>query len=362
MTTSPCDLIVIGGGITGLGAALAGTERGLRVTLLEKQPALGTAASAGSLRIIHGGLRYLQTLDVPRVITSILARDELIRRHPAHVQPLRCLLPAEHPCSLKGVPALWAASLAYSTLEFLLLRRWTGAGITRWRNRPHFYWHDGIVTNHTAFTATLAAEITARGGEIRTGHAVTTVTADGDGYTVQTADGARLSGRAVIHAARAAHDAADIVFTPADRFHPALPPYVWTKAFNLVLAQPAPVAGGLAVTGPGRQFFIVPRGPSSALGTYYLPFKPGDPVAVTPAEIAAFLADYNACRAVAPLTPADVTGCDIGILPVRRLHGQDVSFFGSSLLARNGRYVEILATKYTTFLRSGRAAVRQLGL
>ena len=60
------DIAVIGGGVSGLGVATEAARRGYSVVLLEKQQCCG-GTSASSLRIIHGGLRYLQSLDFSRV-------------------------------------------------------------------------------------------------------------------------------------------------------------------------------------------------------------------------------------------------------------------------------------------------------
>jgi glycerol-3-phosphate dehydrogenase len=88
----PYDLIVVGGGVYGIMTALEATRRGLRPVLLERAE-FAAATSANSLRILHGGLRYLQSLDLPRSLESIRERAWWLRTFPDHVLPLACLMP-----------------------------------------------------------------------------------------------------------------------------------------------------------------------------------------------------------------------------------------------------------------------------
>ena len=86
------DLAVIGGGIHGVNVALAAARRGQRVLLLEGAD-FGGGASGNSLRILHGGLRYLQSLDLVRFRESVVERRWYARHFPALVAPLACLMP-----------------------------------------------------------------------------------------------------------------------------------------------------------------------------------------------------------------------------------------------------------------------------
>ena len=86
------DLIVIGGGIYGIMLALEAGQRQKRVLLLEKED-FGGATSLNHLRTIHGGLRYLQSLDLPRFFESVAERRWFLTHFPALVQVLPCLMP-----------------------------------------------------------------------------------------------------------------------------------------------------------------------------------------------------------------------------------------------------------------------------
>ena len=86
------DLIIIGGGIYGVMLALEAGQRRQRALLLEKED-FGGATSLNHLRTIHGGLRYLQSLDLPRFFESVHERRWFLANFPALVQVLPCLMP-----------------------------------------------------------------------------------------------------------------------------------------------------------------------------------------------------------------------------------------------------------------------------
>ena len=86
------DVLIIGGGVNGLAAAWDASLRGFSVAVVEKGD-YGGATSANSLKIIHGGLRYLQHLDMRRMRMSIRERSTLLRVAPHLVDPLPFLVP-----------------------------------------------------------------------------------------------------------------------------------------------------------------------------------------------------------------------------------------------------------------------------
>ena len=86
------DLIIIGGGIVGAGIARDAALRGLRVALFEKND-FGGGTTAGSTRLIHGGLRYLEMLDFRLVRLDLRERETLLRIAPHLVKPLEFLVP-----------------------------------------------------------------------------------------------------------------------------------------------------------------------------------------------------------------------------------------------------------------------------
>lgn len=87
------DVIVIGGGITGVGIALDAASRGLRVMLAEKHD-LAFGTSRWSSKLVHGGLRYLATGNIGIARRSAIERGILMTRNAPHlVHAMRQLVP-----------------------------------------------------------------------------------------------------------------------------------------------------------------------------------------------------------------------------------------------------------------------------
>jgi glycerol-3-phosphate dehydrogenase len=87
------DVLVVGGGVTGAGAALDAASRGLKVALIEGAD-LASGTSSRSSKLIHGGLRYLEQLEFPLVHEALRERGLLATLLAPHlVRPLPFLLP-----------------------------------------------------------------------------------------------------------------------------------------------------------------------------------------------------------------------------------------------------------------------------
>lgn len=112
--TNHFDVLVIGGGICGAAAAWDATQRGLSVALLERGD-FGGATSANSLKVVHGGIRYLQHVDIARVRESSRERSALLRIAPHLVKPMPVVVPTfGH--GMQGPEALGAAFLLLNLL------------------------------------------------------------------------------------------------------------------------------------------------------------------------------------------------------------------------------------------------------
>jgi glycerol-3-phosphate dehydrogenase len=87
------DVLVIGGGVTGAGAALDAASRGLKVALVEARD-LAAGTSSRSSKLIHGGLRYLEQLELHLVHEALTERGLLSTRLAPHlVRPVPILVP-----------------------------------------------------------------------------------------------------------------------------------------------------------------------------------------------------------------------------------------------------------------------------
>jgi glycerol-3-phosphate dehydrogenase len=87
------DILVIGGGVTGVGAALDAASRGLKVALIESQD-IAAGTSSRSSKLIHGGLRYLEQYDFKLVREALHERELMVSTLCPHlVKPVGFLFP-----------------------------------------------------------------------------------------------------------------------------------------------------------------------------------------------------------------------------------------------------------------------------
>ena len=93
MIAAELDVLVVGGGIVGAGAALDAVTRGLSVGLLEQRD-LASGTSSRSSKLVHGGLRYLEMFDFALVKEALEERGLLLTRLAPHlVRPVPFLYP-----------------------------------------------------------------------------------------------------------------------------------------------------------------------------------------------------------------------------------------------------------------------------
>jgi glycerol-3-phosphate dehydrogenase len=98
------DVLVVGGGVTGAGAALDAASRGLSVALIEARD-LASGTSSRSSKLIHGGLRYLEQFEFGLVHEALRERGLLATRLAPHlVRPVPFLVPLTAPAGPVGLP------------------------------------------------------------------------------------------------------------------------------------------------------------------------------------------------------------------------------------------------------------------
>ncbi|HEX8167649.1 MAG TPA: glycerol-3-phosphate dehydrogenase [Beijerinckiaceae bacterium] len=107
------DLLVVGGGINGAGIARDAAGRGLKVLLVEKGDLAGATSSASS-KLIHGGLRYLESYEFRLVRESLAEREVLLSLAPHIARPLTFVLP--HDASLRPAWMIRAGLFLYDHL------------------------------------------------------------------------------------------------------------------------------------------------------------------------------------------------------------------------------------------------------
>jgi glycerol-3-phosphate dehydrogenase len=112
--STPWDVLVIGGGATGLGTAVEAASRGYR-TLLVEAIDFAKGTSSRSTKLAHGGVRYLEQFNISLVLDALRERGYMLRNAPHLVRDLSFV-----------VPAYSYASLPYYGLGLSLYERLSG--------------------------------------------------------------------------------------------------------------------------------------------------------------------------------------------------------------------------------------------
>lgn len=343
------DLLVIGGGVYGASVAREASGAGLSVALIERGD-FASGTSSNCLKILHGGLRYLQQLDFFRMRDSIRARREWARLAPDLVRPLPCAM-ATHGLGLRSAPVIAAALMANDLVSAdrnvglvaechlprgRLLSRKEYAHMVDMLVSPDdrggALWWDAIALDPEGLVLDLLTRATGLGAVIANYvEAVGLLTADRGVQGVAAID--RESGmefeikaQNVLCASGAATE--NLVGSLGPKI--GLRRRSWCAAVNVLLKQdmhsdaavalsarlPA-IAGGMAAKG-SRELFFVPWRARTMVGTHYAMPGDSDGPSARKAVVAELLEQI---REVAPRAAAeehDVCFVHWGMLPLSR--------------------------------------------
>ena len=354
----------------GLAIAYDAAQRGLAVALVERDD-FGSGSSFNHLRTIHGGLRYLQTLDLRRARESVRERNTLARIAPHAVRPLPFALPLYR--SLRaGKIAMRAGFLLDRLIAFdrnarvvPALRLPAGHVVSRSEAAQRFpglrrqgltgaaVWVDYITAESDRLTFSFATAADEHGAVLANYLEAVSPLTDGKRVTGVRAR-ERRTGRELEIAARLTVNAAgasvDAFLAPLgiSTHMPLL------KAMNLVTRREAgdEALGGRTAT--GRHLFLVPWRGRALMGTWEsaATMEPG-PAGATGDEIASFIRELNLAFPALDLTTADISLVHRGLVPAIRTAAGGARLDGHervrdhALDGVNG-LITVAGTKYTT--------------
>jgi glycerol-3-phosphate dehydrogenase len=309
------DLLVIGGGINGCAVAREAALHGLSVLLVERDR-LAAHTSSASSKLIHGGLRYLETYDFRLVREALQERARLLRLAPALVRPVPFVLPHVH-----ATRPAWLVRLGLLLYDTIGGR---GRGVPAARRLraddatfqapfpctlPGFIYHDAMVDD-AALTRAYAADAVANGAEIREGVSVTGASR-GDAWQVTLSTGETVAARIVVNAA------GPWVADVAEALGGDRPAVRLVKGSHLTIARLYQGDHAYLLQQPDRRVvFAFPWNGETAIGTTDVPVDTPDDPHISEAETNYLLTAANRYFA-RQITAADVTGSWSGI---RALH------------------------------------------
>ncbi|MGH9119196.1 MAG: FAD-dependent oxidoreductase [Acidimicrobiales bacterium] len=331
------DVLVIGGGVTGAGIALDAASRGLRTALVERDD-FASGTSSKSSKLIHGGLRYLQTGEVRLVYQALAERTRLQHNAPHLVKPLPFLIPL---FTTDGVlnrrlarglgSALWMYDATGGVRIGKMHRRLsTGEALAYMPTLPAdrmagaYLYYDAQADDARLTLALARTAAIDFGAAVANRLRVIGLDHDGEGRVgaakvVDGLTGDELDVRAtsVVNAAGVWSDqvlaldasaAGAPLCRPAKGIHVTLP---WDKIRNTIAAI-------VPVHGDRRSVFAIPWGSATYVGTTDTDYDgPLDDPVCTPDDVA-YLLDAVNRSVTTEITEADVLGTWAGLRPLVR--------------------------------------------
>lgn len=278
------DVAVIGGGINGAGIARAAAYHGYRTILLEKDD-FAQATSSQSTKMIHGGIRYLETGDFHLIYESLRERRTLLRIAPHLVKPIEIVFPI-YQDSIRPPWMIRLATLLYDLLSGrsnigrsrTLSREEQAAlpGLTKEGLRTAIAYHDAQV-----FDARLCLEsaLSAReaGAVVRNHHLVEGISLEEGSYRIRANDlragkPYRCSAKAVINAT-----GPWAPFLERATQNHATKPMVYDRGIHLVVPSLGLRQGLALMASDRRLIFVLPwRGEFTLIGTTETAFEAED--------------------------------------------------------------------------------------
>ncbi len=341
------DLVIVGGGIHGAVLALAAVRAGYRTALFEKGD-FGHSTSANSLKIIHGGIRYLQHGDFKRMRESIASRRAMMAFAPHLVKPLACLMPT-YGHGIKGREMMRAAFAVYDAVAFDRNRglpidnrlppgtsisseavKWAIPGIRENGLTGGAVWYDAIAGNTERLVLEYVLEAARYGADVANYAEILGVEKK-DGRVIGVTVRDLQAGRTIAVESRIVVNAAGpwLERLVGGRLPGA--GQLWATATNIVVKKRLfrKYAVGLegytdytdrdAIIKRGKRlFFFVPwQEDYTMIGTSYKPYHGAiDDFALRREDVAEIVDDINRIYPPAQLTMNDVTFCHGGLLPM----------------------------------------------
>lgn len=326
------DVIVVGGGITGVGCALDAASRGLRTALVERHD-FASGTSSKSSKLVHGGLRYLQQGDI-RLVYEALAERQILRRNAPHlVKVLPFLIPIfskNGVVSRKLARAMGTAMWMYDFTGGLRIGK-VHKRLSKEKALEYFptlppenlvssyLYYDARADDARLCVAVARTAALQFGAVVVNDAAVTSVRKNDNGKVCGVdvvADGRTISVTAdsIINAAGVwADDVRSFdepgrprTIRPAKGIHITLP---WHKIRNEIAAV-------IAVPGDKRSVFVVPWGDFSFVGTTDTDYQGSvDDPQCTPEDIEYLLRAING-SVTTEITEADIVGTWAGLRPL----------------------------------------------
>jgi glycerol-3-phosphate dehydrogenase len=372
--SEPWDVLVIGGGATGLGAAVESAARGYRTLLVERSDFVKETSSR-STKLVHGGVRYLEQMNLTLVLDALRERGHMLRNAPHLVHDLCFVVPAYNYFSLPyygvglKVYEMLSGKLSFGRSE-LLSRNSTLEklpGIAADHLRGGILYHDGQFDDARYAISLLRTLQDLGGTAINYVEATGLIERGGKVVGIQARDredGAvfDLQAKAVINASGVHAEETLALDAPARGSFLAV-----SQGSHFVLPRsflPGNTALMIPKTADGRVLFAIPWLGALLVGTTDVPVETKSPEPRALPEEKKFLRDHIARYLGRAPRPEEILSVWSGLRPLVRKGGVKTSKLSRdhTIFVSSSGLITVTGGKWTTYRRMGQDTIDRAAL
>ena len=381
------DLLIVGAGIFGACAAWEAALRGYNVAIVEQND-FGSGVSANSYKVVHGGIRYVQHLDISRVRSSCRERSTLLRIAPHLVKPQPFVIPT-YGYGMSGKPVLMAGMSLYDLLTAdrnrgiddpdrqIPMARTLGRqqvidlfpGIEQNKLTGATQFSDAQMYNPPRLVLSFLQSAASKGATICNYTQVDSFKTKGDSVVSASVTDRASGEQFEIRAKSFLNTAGPWTDGMLDRQHElkAKSPGIYSRDACFVVRRKFDHDKAVAVMGqthdpdalmsrPGRHLFVVPWRDYSLIGVWHKVVA-ADPenIGIDQSEVEAFIKEVHGGYPQLELTADDVEMCNWGLVPFgeEQSDGKNLSYGKRSILLNHAEksgpanMISLIGIRYT---------------
>jgi len=365
----PWDVVVIGGGATGLGAAVEAAARGHRTLLVERSD-FAKETSSRSTKLVHGGVRYLEQMNLTLVLDALRERGHMLHNAPHLVHDLSFVVPAYSYFSLPYYGAglkvyeRLSGKLSFGRSELLSREETLNhlPGVSSSGLRGGILYHDGQFDD-ARYAITLVRTLQDLGGTAINYVAATSLliqngkVAGIHARDIENGVEFEVQARAVVNAC-GVHAGETVALDG----HPRDSLLAISQGSHFVLPRsflPGDTALMIPKTADGRVLFAIPWHGAVLVGTTDVPVESHSPEPRALPEEKQFLRDHIARYLGRVPRPEEILSVWSGLRPLVRQGNAKTSKLSRdhTILVSSSGLITVTGGKWTTYRRMGQDTI-----
>ncbi len=365
INVTDADVTIIGAGIQGAGIAQACAAQGWNVVVLERNASAGQETSSASSKLIHGGLRYLETFQIPLVYECLRERKLLLQNAPHLVSANRFMIPV-YKSTNRAWPWIWCGLALYAVLGGLGKRNrfcripkscWETLPILQ-KNLVAVFEYTDAQTHDTQLTQAVIKSAESLGARVFYNAPVKNITTTESGFEICAGDHKITTKHLVNAAGPWVNECAKLL--PVLKTHAI----DWVQGVHIVLPRPLARCYYFEAPSDGRPMFALPWQGQTLVGTTERTLN--SPRAEASAdEVTYLLTSFNHYFPELTTKPAEVVSVMAGVrvLPksdaLANQRSRDTVLLEQTL--EGSQYVGVYGGKLTSYRHVAELVVKRLG-